>query len=88
MWSTLRLLVVRRVLSLLSLGPRPDDKDVEIPVLRHQLAILQRQVSRPRYNNSDPTRSLLVAWGRSWTMPDDLRVDPCYRAPSCFDPLP
>ncbi len=53
MWSTLRLLVFRRVLRVLGLGPKPGDKDVEIAVLRHQLAILRRQVSRPRYNNSD-----------------------------------
>jgi putative transposase len=53
MWCTLRFLVVRRVLSALTLGPRPDAKDVEIAVLRHQLAIVQRQVPRPRYNDAD-----------------------------------
>jgi hypothetical protein len=52
MCSTVRFLVVRRVLSLLGLGPK-DEKDVSIAVLRHQLAILQRQVSHPRCNNSD-----------------------------------
>jgi len=31
----------------------PDDKDVEIAVLRHQLVVLQRQVPRPRYNDTD-----------------------------------
>jgi len=31
-------LLVRRVLDLLRLGPTPDEKDVEIAVLRHQLA--------------------------------------------------
>jgi putative transposase len=46
-------MVFRRALRVLGLGPKPDDKDVEIAVLRHQLAILQRQVSRPRYNTSD-----------------------------------
>jgi hypothetical protein len=53
MWSTLRFVVLRRVLGRLGLGQRPDDKDVEIAVLRHQLAILQRQVPRPRYTNTD-----------------------------------
>ena len=52
-WSTLRFLAVRRVLSVLSLGPSPDAKDVEIAVLRHQLAILERQVTRARYTNAD-----------------------------------
>jgi hypothetical protein len=42
MWSTLRLLVGRRVLGLLGLGPGFDERDVEIAVLRHQLTILCR----------------------------------------------
>src|ERR1700682_4790717 len=33
MWSTLKFLVLRRALGVLRLGPRPDDKDVEIAVL-------------------------------------------------------
>lgn len=53
MCSTLRFLVVRRVLSALRVGPKPDRKDVEIAVLRHQLAVVQRQVPRPRYNDAD-----------------------------------
>src|SRR6267143_6802309 len=37
---------------------KPDDKDVEIAVLRHQLAVLHRQVARPRYA---PTDRLILA---------------------------
>ncbi len=48
MASTIVCLVVRHVLRLVGLGPRPDDKGVEIAVLRHQLAVLHRQVARPR----------------------------------------
>jgi hypothetical protein len=58
MASTLIFLVVRHVLRLIGLGPTPDDKDVEIAVLHHQLAVLQRQVARPRYV---PTDRLILA---------------------------
>jgi putative transposase len=58
MASTLVFLLVRRVLGLVGLGPKPDDKDVEIAVLRHQLAVLHRQVARPRYA---PTDRLILA---------------------------
>jgi putative transposase len=44
---TLALMIVRQVFSLISLGPSPDAKDVEIAVLRHQLMVLRRQVARP-----------------------------------------
>src|SRR5438132_8800013 len=53
MGSTIVFLVVRRVLRLVGLGPKPDDKDVEIAVLRHQLAVLHRQVPHPRYAPTD-----------------------------------
>jgi putative transposase len=50
---TVAFVIVRRVLDLVGLGPTPDARDVEIAVLRHQLAVLRRQVTRPRYTPSD-----------------------------------
>lgn len=57
--QTVGLLVLRRLVGLLGLGPSPEAKDVELAVLRHQLAVLRRQVARPRYQPSD---RLLLAW--------------------------
>jgi len=51
--STLAFMVVRQALSVIGLGPSPDAKDVEIAVLRHQLAVLRRQIARPRYTPAD-----------------------------------
>jgi hypothetical protein len=50
---TLTFLIVRRVLGLVGLGSAPDAKEVEIVVLRHQLMVVRRQVSRPRYQPTD-----------------------------------
>jgi putative transposase len=50
---TLAFLVLRRILGVVGGGPTPDAKDVEIAVLRHQLAVLRRQVTRPRYTPTD-----------------------------------
>ena len=55
-------LIVRRVLDLLRLGPTPDEKDVEIAMLGHQLAVLRRQVARLRYSPAD--RALLATLAR------------------------
>ncbi len=46
------LMVVRRLIGVLGCGPSPDADAVEIAVLRH-LAVLRRQVPRPRYSPSD-----------------------------------
>ncbi|MDQ6614178.1 MAG: integrase core domain-containing protein [Actinomycetota bacterium] len=59
MWAAVRFLVFRCVLRMLRLGPKANADDIEIAVLRYQLAILQRQVPRPRYNDTD--RRLLWA---------------------------
>ena len=50
---TLGFLIVRRVLGILGLGHSPDDKDVEIAALRHQIGVLNRQVTRPRFTAGD-----------------------------------
>jgi putative transposase len=59
-------MIVRRVLGVLGRGGTPDadaDADaVEIVVLRHQLAVLHRQVPRLRYTPAD--RMLLAALAR------------------------
>ena len=59
---TIALLIVRRVLGVLGCGPTSDADAVEIAVLRHQLAVLHRQVSRPRYTPAD--RVVLAALGK------------------------
>src|SRR5947207_2360214 len=56
---TLAFMVIRRVLGLVGLGSSPDAKDVEIAVLRHQMLVLRRQVTRPRYKPAD--RMILAA---------------------------
>ena len=56
--------LVRLVIDLLVLrGRRDRSKDVEILVSRHQLAVLQRQLSRPRFEPDD--RAILSAFARA-----------------------
>jgi hypothetical protein len=55
--------LVRLVIDLLVLRGRTNrSKDAEILVLRHQLAVLHRQVPRPRFERTD--RALLTALSR------------------------
>ena len=55
--------LVRVVIDLLVLrGRRDRSKDVEILVLRHQLAVLQRQLPRPQFEPED--RAFLSAFAR------------------------
>ena len=56
--------VVRLVIDLLVLRGRKDrSKDVEILVLRHQVAVLRRQIARPRFAPDD--RAILTALART-----------------------
>jgi putative transposase len=55
--------LVRLVTDLLVLrGRRERSKDAEILVLRHQLAVLHREISRPRFEPDD--RAILTALAR------------------------
>jgi putative transposase len=61
-WS-LCYLVCRCVLQLVSLRPRSQEfKELEIVVLRHELAVLRRQTRRPQLTTTD--RVFLTAASR------------------------
>ncbi len=62
---------VRRLLQLIVLGRRSDaGRDLEIVVLRHELAVLRRQVKREGYiNSSTRAECFLGAQSQPWSTP-------------------
>lgn len=50
---TVAWLLLRRLVGLVGAGQAPAAKDGETAVLHHQLAVLRRQVIRPRYAPTD-----------------------------------
>ncbi len=69
--STVVFLLVRRLLGRVGLGRQPDEKDVKIAVLRHQLAVLRRPVElRVGYHHADVSISMptSASWRRNAPM--------------------
>ena len=46
-FQTIAVMVLRRLVAVVGLGPSRDAQDVELAVLRHQLAVLHRLVGWP-----------------------------------------
>jgi hypothetical protein len=78
MTASLMYLLLRQVLQMLARIARDGGaKDVEILVLRHQVAVLRRQVTRPNLEPADrvvPAGATLLRWhrellARRWTYP-------------------
>ncbi|MDZ4825828.1 MAG: integrase core domain-containing protein [Actinomycetota bacterium] len=60
--ATVRYLIIGRLRWLIATG---DERDAEILALRHQVLVLQRQISRPRF--TDTARSILAVLSTAFT---------------------
>src|SRR5665811_647114 len=56
--TTIRHLIIGRLRWLLATG---DERDAEILALRHQILVLQRQINRPRFTDTDRTILAVVS---------------------------
>ena len=78
----LAYLGVTNAFALLRLLPRTDrDKDAEILALRHQLAVLQRQLSGRRSGSSQPIEGCLLRYCIG-SRDHDCTVYTCWYAPT------
>ncbi len=67
--STIRHLIIGRLRWLIASG---DERDAEILALRHQVLVLQRQINRPRFTDTDRTILAVLSSAFSRTRLNDV----------------